>query len=37
MHVAVGFMPAFKYRQKNFLVVLAGDASRIPTGGRRYS
>ena len=22
MHVAVGFMPAFKYRQKNFLIVL---------------
>jgi len=39
MHVAVGFMPAFKYRQKNFLIVLerghkahgyvsAGDASK---------
>ena len=44
MHVAVGFMPAFKYRQKNFLIVLerghkahgyvsAGEASKIPTGG----
>src|SRR6266850_8248487 len=43
-HVAVGFMPAFKYRQKNFLIVLerghkaqgyvsAGEASKIPTGG----
>jgi len=41
MHVAVGFMPAFKYRQKNSLIVLerghkahgyvaAGDASKIP-------
>jgi len=44
MHVAVGFMPAFKYRQKNFLIVLerehkahgyvsAGEAAKIPTGG----
>ena len=43
MHVAVGFMPAFKYRQKNSLFVLerghkahgyvsAGDASKIPIG-----
>src|SRR6266850_3807055 len=43
MHVAVGFMPAFKYRQKNSLIVLerghkahgyvsAGDASKIPIG-----
>ena len=41
MHVAVGFMPAFKCRQKNSLIVLerghkahgyvsAGDASKIP-------
>src|SRR6267142_4188067 len=44
MHVAVGFMPAFKYRQKNSLIVFerghkahgyvsAGKASKIPTGG----
>ena len=44
MHVAVGFMPAFKYRQKNSLIVFerghkahgyvsAGEASKIPTGG----
>ncbi len=43
MHVAVGFMPAFKYRQKNSLIVLerghkahgyvaAGDTSKIPIG-----
>ena len=43
MHVAVGFMPAFKYRQKNSLIVFerghkahgyvsAGDASKIPIG-----
>ncbi len=43
MHVAVGFMPAFKYRQKNSLIVLerghkahgyvaAGDASKTPIG-----
>ena len=43
MHVAVGFMPAFKYRQKNSLIVLerghkahgyvsAGDASKIQIG-----
>ncbi len=43
MHVAVGFMPAFKYRQKNSLIVLergrkahgyvaAGDASKVPIG-----
>ena len=43
MHVAVGFMPAFKCRQKNSLIVLerghkahgyvsAGDASKIPIG-----
>ena len=43
MHVAVGFIPAFKYRQKNSLIVLerghkahgyvaAGDASKIPIG-----
>src|SRR5256885_3158930 len=44
MHVAVGFMPAFKSRQKNSLIVFerghkahgcvsAGKASKIPTGG----
>ena len=44
MHVAAGFMPAFKYRQKNSLIVFerghkahgyvsAGKASKIPTGG----
>ena len=41
----MGFMPAFKYRQKNFLIVLerghkahgyvsAGEASKIPIGGQ---
>ena len=40
----MGFMPAFKNRQKNFLIVLerghkahgyvsAGEVSKIPTGG----
>jgi len=44
MHVAVGFMPAFKYLQKNFLIVFehghkargyesAADTSRIRIGG----
>ena len=43
MHVAVGFMPAFKYLQKNSLIVFerghkahgyvsAGEVSKIPTG-----
>ena len=43
MHVAAGFMPVFKYRQKNPLIVLehghkargyvsAAEVSKIPTG-----
>ena len=43
MHVAAGFMPVFKYRQKNSLIVLehghkargyvsAPGVSKIPTG-----
>ena len=46
MHVAVGFMPAFKYRQKNSLIVLerghkahgyvaAGDASKFQSAARQ--
>jgi hypothetical protein len=46
MHVAVGFMPAFKYRQKNSLTVVerghkaqgyesAGDGSKIRMSYRR--
>jgi hypothetical protein len=43
MHVAAGFMPVFKYRQKNSLIVVehghkargyvsAPEVSKIPTG-----
>jgi len=46
MHVAVGFMPAFKYRPRKFLIVFerghkahgyvsAGDVSKIQQGARQ--